>query len=74
LERGYKNYYSIIQGGKAGADRLALSIAEMAASFSGSAAVQELASALKAELSNYDEPEQDVGQRQKPKHRRSPER
>ena len=64
----------IRQGGKYSISQLSLAVSTLQAGHPDNAAVQELASMLKAELANYNVPEQAAGQRQKPKHRRSPER
>ena len=60
--------------GKRGANQMALAVAGFGATFSDNAAVQKLASSLMAELAQYNEPGLDEVQRQKPKHKKSPER
>ena len=60
--------------GTRGANQMALAVAGFGATFSDNAAVQKLASSLMAELAQYNEPGLDEVQRQKPKHKKSPER
>ena len=60
--------------GTRGANQMALAVAGFGATFSDNAAVQRLASSLMAELAQYNEPGLDEAQRQKPRHRKSPER
>ena len=60
--------------GTRGANQMALAVAGFGATFSDNAAVQKLASSLMAELAQYNEPGLDEVQRQKPRHRKSPER
>ena len=60
--------------GTRGANQMALAVAGFGATFSDNAAVQKLASSLMAELAQYNEPGLDEAQRQKPRHRKSPER
>ena len=62
------------QEGKHGADQMSLAVAGFGASFPDNAAVYELASSLMAELAQYDAPGRAGIQRQKPKHKDSPER
>ena len=62
------------QEGKRGADQMSLAAAGFGASFPDNAAVYELASSLMAELAQYDAPGRAGIQRQKPKHKDSPER
>ena len=64
----------IRQGGKYSVRQLSLAVSTLRAGHPDNTAVQELASALKTELSNYSAPEQDTVQHQKPKHKKSPER
>ena len=64
----------IQQGGKYSVSQLSLAVSTLRAGHPDNTAVQELASALKAELSNYSAPEQNTVQHQKPKHKKSPER
>lgn len=60
--------------GTRGANQMVLAVAGFGATFSDNAAVQRLASSLMAELAQYNEPGLDEAQRQKPRHRKSPER
>ncbi len=60
--------------GKRGANQMALAVAGFGATFSDNAAVQKLAFSLMAELAQYNEPGLDETQRQKPRHKKSPER
>ena len=64
----------IRQGGKYSVRQLSLAVSSLRAGHPDNTAVQELASALKTELSNYSAPEQDTVQHQKSKHKKSPER
>ena len=64
----------IRQGGKYSVRQLSLAVSTLRAGHPDNTTVQELASALKTELSNYSAPEQDTVQHQKPKHKKSPER
>ena len=64
----------IRQGGKYSVRQLSLAVSTLRAGHPDNTAVQELASALKTELSNYSAPEQDTVQHQKSKHKKSPER
>lgn len=64
----------IRQGGKYSVRQLSLAVPTLRAGHPDNTTVQELASALKTELSNYSAPEQDTVQHQKPKHKKSPER
>ena len=64
----------IRQGGKCSVRQLSLAVSSLRAGHPDNTAVQELASALKTELSNYSAPEQDTVQHQKPKHKKFPER
>lgn len=64
----------IRQGGKCSVRQLSLAVSSLRAGHPDNTAVQELASALKTELSNYSAPEQDTVQHQKSKHKKSPER
>lgn len=64
----------IRQGGKYSVRQLSLAVSTLRAGHPDNTAVQELASALKTELSNYSAPEQDTVQHRKPKHKKSPER
>ena len=64
----------IRQGGKCSVRQLSLAVSSLQAGHPDNAAVQELTSTLKTELSNYDGPEQNAVQHQRPRHRKSPER
>ena len=64
----------IRQGGKYSVRQLSLAVSTLRAGHPDNTAAQELASALKTELSNYSAPEQDTVQHQKSKHKKSPER
>lgn len=64
----------IRQGGKYSVRQLSLAVSTLWAGHPDNTTVQELASALKTELSNYSAPEQDTVQHQKSKHKKSPER
>lgn len=60
--------------GKRGADQLSLAAAGFGASFPDNARVQELASALMAELARYDAPKRDAAEKQKAQRKNSMER
>ena len=64
----------IRQGGKYSVRQLSLAVSTLRAGHPDNTAAQELASALKTELSNYSAPEEDTVQHQKSKHKKSPER
>ena len=64
----------IQQSGKYSVNQLSLAVSSLQAGHPDNAAVQELTSTLKTELSNYDGPEQNAVQHQRPRHRKSPER
>jgi len=64
----------IQQGGKYSISQLSLAVSTLWAGHPNDTVVQELASTLKTELSNYSAPEQDTVQHQKPKHKKSLER
>ena len=64
----------IRQGGKYSVRQLSLAVSTLRAGHPDNTAAQELASALKTELSNNSAPEQDTVQHQKSKHKKSPER
>ena len=64
----------IQQGGKYSISQLSLAVSTLQAGHPNDTVVQELASTLKTELSNYSAPEQDTVQHQKPRHKKSPER
>ncbi len=64
----------IRQGGKYSVRQLSLAVSTLRAGHPDNTTAQELASALKTELSNYSAPEQDTVQHQKSKHKKSPER
>ena len=64
----------IQQSGKYSVNQLSLAVSSLQAGHPDNTAVQELTSTLKTELSNYDGPEQNAVQHQRPRHRKSPER
>ena len=64
----------IQQGGKYSVSQLSLAVSTLQAGHPDNTVVQELASTLKKELSDYNAPEQDTVQHQKLKHKKSPER
>ena len=64
----------IQQSGKYSVNQLSLAVSSLQDGHPDNAAVQELTSTLKTELSNYDGPEQNAVQHQRPRHRKSPER
>ncbi len=64
----------LIKEGKRGANQMSLAVAGFDAGAPDNAAVQELASALIAELAQYDSPGRERTTQEKAGHKRSPER